>query len=328
MLIDNIRIRVIGGKGGDGLVTFNKEKMALGPTGGNGGPGGKIIAEGISDIGALRQFRYKKEFQAGDGKNGGSNRRTGSAGKDIILKIPVGTVIRDGEKEQEIIKIGEKIVLARGGDGGRGNYSFRSSTNTSPKESTEGGLGEDKEIEFELKLIADVGLVGLPNAGKSSLLNILTGAKSRVANYQFTTLEPHLGVYNGLIVADIPGLISGASSGKGLGTKFLRHIERTRVIFHIISCESENMMSDYETIRNEMELYGKGLELKPEYVIITKSDLFNKEELEFRMAKIKEKFPESFAVSIIDDESLNKVRKILQQIIDEKTESENEDTKK
>lgn len=326
MLIDNIKIRVSGGKGGDGLVTFSREKMSLGPTGGNGGPGGKIIAEGISDIGALRQFRYKKDFQAEDGKNGGPNRCTGSAGKDIILKIPVGTVIRDKDsiEEREIIKIGEKVVLANGGDGGRGNASFRSSTNTSPEQSTEGELGENKEIEFELKLIADVGLVGLPNAGKSSLLNILTGAKSRVANYQFTTLEPHLGAYNGLILADIPGLISGASSGKGLGTKFLRHIERTRTIFHMISCEADDMMSDYRTIRNEMETYGKGLESKSEYVIVTKSDLLKKEDLESRISEMRDKFPESFAISIIDDESLNKVRKILQRIIDEKTESEDE----
>ena len=322
MLIDNIGIKVSGGKGGDGIVAFNKEKMSLGPTGGNGGPGGKIIAEGVSDIGALRQFRYKKDFQAGDGKDGGINRRTGSAGKDIILKIPVGTVIREKEngEDREIVKIGEKVVLAIGGNGGRGNYSFRSSTNTSPKESTDGTPGEEKKIEFELKLIADVGLVGLPNAGKSSLLNILTGAKSRVANYQFTTLEPHLGSYNGLILADIPGLISGASSGKGLGTKFLRHIERTRVIFHMISCESNDIMHDYQIIRDEIESYGKGLESKHEYVIITKSDLFKKEDLELRISEMKDKFAGSFTISIIDDESLNKLRSMLQQIIDEKTE--------
>ena len=326
MLIDDIRIRVSGGKGGDGIVAFSKEKMSLGPTGGNGGPGGKVIAEGVSDIGALRQFRYKKDFRAGDGKDGGGNRRTGSAGEDIILKIPVGTVIRDEEngEEREIIKIGERVILATGGNGGRGNYFFRSSTNTSPKESTKGKPGEEKKIGFELKLIADVGLVGLPNVGKSSLLNILTGAKSRVANYQFTTLEPHLGAYNGLILADIPGLISGASSGKGLGTKFLRHIERTRAIFHMISCESDNMMNDYRTIRNEMESYGKGLESKPEYVIITKSDLLKKEDLELRISEMKDKFAESFAISIIDDKSINKVRSMLQRIIDEKTEKEYE----
>ncbi len=323
MLVDNIKIEATGGKGGDGIVAFNKEMMSLGPTGGNGGKGGKIIAEGISDIGALRQFRYKKEFRAKDGKNGGGNRQTGPAGKDIVLKIPVGTVIRDMDsgKEQEIVKIGQRIVLTEGGEGGRGNYTFRSSTRTSPEESTEGTPGEDKKIEFELKLIADIGLVGLPNAGKSSLLNMLTGSKSRVANYQFTTLEPHLGAYNGLILADIPGLISGASTGKGLGTKFLRHIERTRTIFHLISSESDDLMTDYNTIREEMNLYGKGLESKPEHVIITKSDLLSEKELKEKMSEIKKKFPDSFAISIIDEDSLKKLRLLLKRMIEEKTES-------
>ncbi len=324
MLIDNIKIKVSGGKGGSGIVAFNKAKMSLGPTGGNGGPGGDVVAEGISDIGALRQFRYKKEFRAENGKDGGGNRRTGLSGNDLILKIPVGTVIRDLalEKEQEIIKIGERVILAKGGMPGRGNYSFRSSTNTSPQESTEGKPGQEKEIEFELKLIADVGLIGLPNAGKSSLLNILTGAKSRVANYQFTTLEPHLGAYNGLILADIPGLISGASSGKGLGIKFLRHIERTKMIFHLISSDSEDIMRDYGIIKKEMKMYGRGLDLKPEYVMITKSDLLEKTILEKLLLKVRKRFPESFAVSIIDDDSLAKIRGVLEKIIKEKTEVE------
>ncbi len=326
MLIDNIKIKVSGGKGGDGIVAFNKEKMSLGPTGGNGGPGGDVVAEGISDIGALRQFRYKKEFRAGDGKDGGGNRRTGSGGNELLLKVPVGTVIREivSGEEREVVKIGERVILAKGGSGGRGNHSFRSSTNTSPEESTEGESGEEKEIEFELKLIADVGLVGLPNAGKSSLLNILTGAKSRVANYQFTTLEPHLGAYDGLILADIPGLISGASTGKGLGTKFLRHIERTRTIFHMISCDSDDIVKDYETIREEMRNYGKGLDSKPEYVMITKSDLLDETSLKEVLSKIRERSPEAFAVSIVDDKSLGKVRVLLDRIIKEKTETENE----
>ncbi len=324
MLIDKIKIKVSGGKGGDGIVAFSKEKMRLGPTGGNGGSGGDVIAEGVSDIGALRQFRYKKEFRADNGKIGGGSCRAGHSGKDIILKIPVGTVIFNltTGSSQEVIKIGERVVLAEGGKGGRGNFSFRSSINTSPEEFTEGIPGIEAEIEFELKLIADVGLIGLPNAGKSSLLNILTGAKSRVANYHFTTLEPHLGAYNGLILADIPGLISGASRGKGLGIKFLRHIERTKILFHLISSESDDFLKDYELIREELDLYGKGLTSKPEFVMITKSDLSDKKELEKKMFNIKEKFPESFAVSIIDDDSLLKIRNILDRILREKSENE------
>ncbi len=320
MLVDKIKIKVFGGKGGDGIAAFSKEKMRLGPTGGDGGKGGSIIAEGISDIGALRQFRYKKEFFADDGKNGSGKCRTGATGKDIVLKIPIGTVVRNTEtlEEREIVKIGEKILLSEGGKGGKGNFSFRSSTRTTPEKFTEGAPGEKWELEMELKLIADIGLVGLPNAGKSSLLNELTGAKSKVANYQFTTLEPHLGAYDNLILADIPGLISGASAGKGLGTKFLRHIERTATIFHLISSETENFRKDYETIRKEMSLYGKGLDSKPEYVIITKSDLLKEEELEKIVSEAKEYFPEVFAISIHDKKSIEKVRQLLELIANER----------
>ncbi len=316
MLIDNIKIRVKGGRGGDGIVAFSREKMSLGPTGGNGGSGGNIIVEAVEDIGALRQFRYKKEFWATDGRIGEGSCRTGQSGCDLVLKIPVGTVIYNltSGKKEEVMTVGERVVLVNGGKGGRGNFSFRSSTDTSPEKFTEGETGEEAEIEFELKLIADVGLVGLPNVGKSSLLNILTGSKSRVANYHFTTLEPHLGAYNNLILADIPGLISGASGGKGLGTKFLRHIERTGIIFHLISSEADDLLNDYNIVKREMTLYSKELSLKPEFVIVTKSDLFDKSELEEKMRPLKEKFPQSFAISIIDDESLTKVKKILDEI--------------
>ncbi|MEK9161369.1 MAG: GTPase, partial [Patescibacteria group bacterium] len=224
MLIDDVTIKVSAGHGGKGGVFFNSNKMSLGPTGGRGGNGGNVFIEGISDLGALRQFRYKKEILAKDGENGKRQLNDGTAGEDIILKIPVGTVLHnlDAGKYKEITKVGEKVLIAAGGFGGHGNYHFRSGKNTSPRQFQAGLPGEAFALRMELKLIADVGFIGYPNAGKSSLLNELTAAKSKVANYPFTTLEPSLGVYYDLILADIPGLIEGASAGKGLGIKFHR----------------------------------------------------------------------------------------------------------
>jgi len=226
MLIDDVEIEIAAGKGGDGLVAFNKNKMSLGPTGGRGGNGGNIYFVGVENIGALNQFRYKKSFVAQKGEDGKCQRKDGANGKDLGLRVPVGTIIHNltTKRSIEVNKIGQKIVIAEGGKGGRGNYLFRSSRNTTPRESEKGKLGESAKLRLELKLIADVGFVGLPNVGKSTLLNLLTNAKSRVANYPFTTLEPHLGAYYEIILADIPGLIEGASDNKGLGIKFLKHI--------------------------------------------------------------------------------------------------------
>ncbi|MEK7479387.1 MAG: GTPase, partial [Patescibacteria group bacterium] len=208
MLIDEVKITIHAGSGGKGGVAFNKNRMELGPVGGSGGKGGSIYFEGVSDIGKLQQFRYKKVLAAEDGKDGRSQFRDGADGNNLVLEVPVGTVLTDLEtKEQwEITKIGERILLTKGGRGGKGNFLFRSSVNTSPKQFQSGLPGEGKTLFLELKLIADVGLIGLPNAGKSSLLNALTNAKSKVANYAFTTLEPHLGAWYDLILADIPGL--------------------------------------------------------------------------------------------------------------------------
>ena len=269
MLIDNVIIKTGGGDGGKGAVAFNKNMMSLGPVGGSGGNGGNVYVEGVADLSALRQFRFKKEFFAENGLNGRGQFCDGNDGEDIILKIPTGTVVKnltakiepisaptDGSTiwdEFEILKIGERILIAKGGHGGKGNFLFRSPKNTSPVRFQLGLPGEKFEISLELKLIADVGFIGFPNAGKSSLLNELTAAKSKVANYPFTTLEPNLGVYYELILADIPGLIEGASIGKGLGIKFLKHIERTKILFHFISAESENLEKDYQIIRNELK---------------------------------------------------------------------------
>lgn len=324
MLIDDVTIDVFSGKGGNGLATFNKTKMSLGPTGGDGGNGGNVYLEGISNIGALSQFRGKKKFYAENGNPGGSQKKEGHNGEDLTLKVPVGTVIHiltNGEKK-EITKIGERVLICKGGKGGRGNFSFRSSSNTTPKEFEEGKKGKEIKLRLELKLIADVGFVGLPNVGKSSLLNELTNAKSRVANYSFTTLEPSLGVFYELILADIPGLIEGASSGKGLGIKFLRHIERTRIFFHFVSAQSENPVKDYQTIRKELEKYNKELLDKKEYVFLSQSDMAESEKIKKDIAELKKINPNVLAISILDETSIKEVKKILSDIIEEKTFSE------
>ena len=325
MLIDDVTIKVGAGNGGKGAVAFNKNLMSLGPAGGSGGKGGSIYFEGISDLNALGQFRYEKDIKAKDGAHGRGQFRDGADGNDLILKVPVGTVIHkiDGSTSpaEEILKIGERILVAKGGLGGKGNFHFRSSRNTSPTQFQSGLPGERFTLRLELKLIADVGLIGLPNAGKSSLLNELTKAKSKVANYPFTTLEPNLGAYYELILADIPGLIEGASSGKGLGIKFLRHIERTKILFHLISAESERPAKDYKIIKKELETYNAELSKKTEYVFLSKSDMVSAEEIKKKIAALKKINKNVFPISVYDWDSLEKVKKILNKIIaDLKTE--------
>jgi len=320
MLIDDVKIKIIAGHGGRGAVAFNKTKMNLGPAGANGGRGGSIFLEGVSNINALHQFRFKKKVEAQNGENGKTQFDDGKSGKDLIIKIPVGTVVTDLDtgKSIEIINIGERLLVARGGKGGMGNLNFRSSTNTTPMQYGKGLPGEERELRLELKLIADVGLIGLPNVGKSSLLNTLTNAKSKIANYPFTTLNPNLGVYYELILADIPGLIEGASSGKGLGVKFLRHVERTKTLFHLISAESPDHVKDYKIIRQELGAYNKELLKKQEYVFICKSDLVDKPELKQKLGKLKKIGISAVPISIIDDESMKRVEEILRKLIKQK----------
>jgi len=316
MLIDDVKIKVKAGHGGRGAVAFNRTMMSLGPVGGSGGRGGSIFALGTSDLSALNHFQHKKVFKAEDGLYGRDQFRDGHDGQDLILKVPVGTVIHNlstGEKN-ELTKIDERLPLAKGGNGGKGNFHFRSSTNTSPKQFQPGLSGEEFEYRLELKLIADVGLIGFPNVGKSSLLNELTKAQSKVANYPFTTLEPSLGVYYELILADIPGLIEGSSSGKGLGIKFLRHIERTKILFHFVSAESADPYKDYKTIRKEMGAFNKTLIRKPEYIFLSKSDVIPESEVKKKLSVLKKINPKAIAISILDDKSLEMVRKILNAI--------------
>ncbi|HBP01399.1 MAG: GTPase obg [Candidatus Moranbacteria bacterium GW2011_GWE1_49_15] len=321
MLIDDVKLKITAGKGGTGAVNFNKNMMMLGPTGGSGGDGGSVFVEGISDLGALGQFRFKKEIRADDGKDGRGQFRDGSDGPELVLQVPVGTVLHNLTKNEthEITSVGQKVLLAKGGNGGKGNFLFRSARNTSPEQFQEGLPGESFDFRLELKMIADVGFVGLPNVGKSSLLNELTNASAKVANYRFTTLEPNLGVHYGLILADIPGLIEGASEGKGLGHKFLKHIERTKVLFHFLAADSENPLEDYETIRAELGAHNSELLGKPEHILISRADTVSPEELKKKIKSLKKLKKEITPISILDDESLKQVKKILNKIADEKT---------
>jgi len=308
VLIDEVKLKIKAGEGGDGIVHFYRDRHRPkgGPDGGNGGDGGSVYFEAVSDIMALKRFRYEKKFEAEAGNNGGLNQKTGKNGQDLILKVPVGsTIYYDNGTSVEMAKLGEVIMACKGGKGGRGNYSYRGATNRQPKEFDYGQKRDWKKIRIELKLIADVGLVGLPNAGKSSLLNELTNAKAKVANYPFTTLEPNLGVtVGGKVIADIPGIIEGASTGKGLGIKFLKHIERTKLILHCISCESQNLRDDYKTIRSEINNYSSKLSDIKEYVVLTKSDLIDSNR---EIGRMKKEVGAKMAVSIIDELSLKKL---------------------
>lgn len=321
MLIDEIIVKVKAGNGGAGAVAFNKNLMELGPAGGNGGKGGSVIVEGSSDLTLLNQFRFKKEIIADDGENGRHQFVDGKDGKDIVIKLPVGTTIIDtatGKVVFEILHTGERMCIAKGGIGGKGNLQFKSSRNTSPTYAQPGKEGECFTFRFELKYIADVGLIGLPNVGKSSLLNELTNAKSKVANYQFTTLEPNLGAYYGLILADIPGLIEGASQGKGLGMKFLKHIERTKVLFHLVSAESSDVWRDYQIVRGELKKYKKELLKKNEYIFISKSDEISVQELEKKIKIFKRHRKNALPLSLLNEESIENVKKILGEVIKNK----------
>jgi len=317
MLIDEAKIKIKAGNGGSGMCHFchDRHQPKGGPDGGNGGDGGDIYFETVSDITALEQFRYKKTVEAENGVGGGTNKRTGRHGHDLVLKIPIGTTaFYDNGTSLEFDKVGETKLAARGGKGGRGNFMFRSATNQQPQECEVGKNRDWKKLRLELKLIADVGLIGLPNAGKSSLLNELTSAKAKVANYEFTTLEPNLGVSFGKkVIADIPGLIEGASGGKGLGVKFLKHVEKTRMLLHSISCERSDLKGDYRIVRSEIEKYSSQLAKRKEYIILTKSDLIDSDKERNRLIKL---LGATMAVSIIDKVSLKKLSDFIHKQLD------------
>ncbi len=315
MLVDEVDILVSGGNGGNGRISFKRNAQTAkgGPDGGNGGNGGNLYFEGVDDFTALSQFSYTKSVLAEDGVDGGKQNLYGRNGTDKIVKVPVGTEITDLKTNQvlEIKQPYEKLLIARGGKGGRGNNEFKSATVQTPRYREPGERGEEKKLRLELKLIADIGLIGLPNAGKSSLLECLTNAHPKIGDYPFTTLEPNLGVIHGLVLADIPGLIEGASGGKGLGIKFLKHIERTKLLIHCIDSTSKNILKDYKTIRNELETYNQALISKPEIVLITKSDLVNDKDKQLKLGQIKKINQNVFLMSVYDEEALNNLKKII-----------------
>ncbi len=310
--VDELHITVKAGKGGDGVMRWLhlKGKDLSGPAGGDGGRGGAVYAEAIRDITALSQYVHHTSYAAKNGGSGGSRTKEGANGEDLVFNVPIGTVITNREtgEEFELLEEGDRSMLLAGGTPGRGNVHFKGSKNTSPTQFTLGKEGESAHFDFELQLVVDIGLVGLPNTGKSSLLNALTGAHAKVADYAFTTLNPMLGVLYGYILADIPGLIEGAADGKGLGHTFLRHVKRTKMIAHCVSFEYEDMAKEYTTIRNELAAYDKVLAEKPEVVICTKSDLLSKEDVSKRVKELAKatglKAKDMIAVSVYDDESL------------------------
>lgn len=313
--IDELTLHLKAGRGGDGVVRWRHEKGIEkgGPWGGNGGRGGDFYAVGIRDIGILSAYKNNPFFEASSGDSGGSALKQGASGKDFELKLPVGTRLKNlvTGHEIEILEEGQKILLLKGGRGGMGNDHFKSSTNQNPFQSTSGEQGEEAEFSLELLLIVDLGLIGLPNAGKSSMLNALTSSRSKVGDFPFTTLEPALGSLYGLVLADIPGLIEGAASGKGLGHKFLRHIERTRALVHAISSESSDLIADYNIVRNELALYNKEILDKKEVVVLTKTDLLSKDEVEEKIKLLKSVTKNVFAFSIIDDKLIKEFSEYL-----------------
>jgi GTP-binding protein len=317
--IDELKLHIRAGRGGDGVVRWlhEKGKEFMGPAGGNGGRGADVYARATRDIGILNNYKNLKEIEAPKGGDGGNKSCHGANGEDLYLDFPVGSVITNLQTGGKVFldKEGETKLLAQGGRGGMGNENFKSSTNQRPEQSSPGKPAEEFDFYIEVELVADAGLIGLPNAGKSSLINELTNAKSKVGAYQFTTLEPALGDMYGFILADLPGLIEGASEGKGLGDKFLRHIKRTKILFHCLSLESTKLITDYKTIRKELKAYSQELADKKEILILTKTDMLTEKELTETVKKLKKLNLEILTVTILDDASVKNLKDNLIKIL-------------
>jgi len=334
MIVDNfvdyVKLTVKSGKGGRGSTHLRREKYVPkgGPDGGDGGDGGGIIVVGDSNLWTLQSFRFKKHFKAGNGGDGSGSKKSGLSGKNILIKVPLGTIIKDSITEKTILEINEdkeEIVLLRGGKGGLGNSHFKSPTNQTPRYSQSGLPGQELQITLELKVLADVGLVGYPNVGKSTLLSVLSDAKPKIADYEFTTLKPNLGIvsmsdYRSFVMADIPGIIEGASEGRGLGHYFLRHIERNSILLYIIPVDSKNVTKDFEVLKKELIKYNPELADKDFIIAFSKSDLMDEELLEEFQNILKNEF-KSFPFTIFSSVSsygINSLKEILWKTLNQK----------
>ena len=319
--LDQAKIYIKAGNGGSGSAHFRREKFVEygGPDGGDGGDGGSIIVESDRNLNTLIDFRYAQHFRAEHGKGGSKRNKTGANGKDLVLKVPVGTQVYEEDNNTliyDFTKNKEKYLVAAGGKRGLGNVRFKSSTNRAPKKKTSGKLGEEFWIWFQLKVIADIGIIGQPNAGKSSLLAALTKAKPKIANYPFTTINPNLGVtyYDGkeITLADIPGLVEGAHKGIGLGDKFLRHIERCKALLHLIDLTEENLVDIYKKIKLELSAYDKSLVKKNEIIFFNKSDLLKKEDIDKKLREFEKKIKKKYEViSVFSNKDIQRIKKIL-----------------
>ncbi len=327
MFVDTAKVFIQAGKGGDGAVSFRHEIYVDkgGPDGGDGGKGGNVIFRATNNVNTLLDFRYKPELKASNGQNGAKAKRAGRSGEDFIVKVPVGTVVkREGRIIADLTEHEQEVIIARGGDGGFGNAHFKSSVRQTPRIAELGEMGDTFEAELELKLLADVGLVGFPNAGKSTFLSVVSNARPEIADYAFTTLTPNLGVADiddgSLLIADIPGLIEGASDGKGLGDAFLRHVERTSVLLHLIDGYSNDIKADYKTIRQELEKYSSELIKRPEVVAITKAEGLDEDIIEMQMTELREvvaKDTQIFAISSSAHKGLKEVLRALRSKVQE-----------
>jgi len=333
MFIDEAKIRVKAGDGGNGCMAFRREKYIPrgGPSGGDGGKGGDIWMESSERHNTLVHFRFNPEYKAERGRHGEGSKKTGRDGEGIVLKVPVGTIVYDedtGEKVYDFSRPDERVVIARGGRGGRGNAQFATSTHQAPREHEDGRPGEDRNFRLELKLLADVGLVGYPNVGKSTLISVISAARPKVADYPFTTLEPNLGVVlagdkgkeESFVVADIPGLIEGAHTGSGLGTQFLRHIERTRLLVHMVDVSDSSgradVVKDVEVIRGELASFGAGLEKKPTLMVASKIDVANPEKLKKLKQWSTRKKLKLHPISAVTGEGIEKLKYAMAEEVD------------
>ena len=331
--LDQTKIYLKAGNGGSGSASFRREKFIEfgGPDGGDGGHGGSIIFIADKNLNTLIDFRYQKHLKAERGDNGKGKKKTGKSGKDLILKIPVGTQIFEEDNNtliEDLTKSGQKIVIAKGGKGGLGNVRFKSSTNRAPRKKTDGSTGENFWIWLQLKVIADIGIVGMPNSGKSSLLSVLTSAKPKIANYPFTTINPNLGVANydnkEVTLADIPGLIEGAHEGIGLGDKFLRHIERCKNILHLIDITNDNLLENYSKVRKELFKYSNKLTKKKEIIVFNKMDMISEDEINKKINAFNKKINKKiYIISVIKNKGLTAIERLelatelLDQILEE-----------